>query len=67
MPCVLRSIPVAVLNHLQMGESILPLPQPASLSDAEITLRDLVEQHGTWTAYSTYGRKQGRTSENGWS
>ena len=43
MPCVLRSIPVAALNHLRGGESILPLPQPASLSDAEITFRDLVE------------------------
>ena len=43
MPCVLRSVPVAALDHLRGGESILPLPQPASLSDAEITLRDLVE------------------------
>ena len=43
MPCVLRSVPVAALDHLRFGETILPLPQPASLSDAEITLRDLVE------------------------
>ena len=43
LPCVLRSVPVAALDHLRGGESILPLPQPASLSDAEITLRDLVE------------------------
>ena len=43
MPCVLRCVPVAALDHLRGRESILPLPQPASLSDAEITLRDLVE------------------------
>ena len=43
MPCVLRTLPVAALNHLRWGESILPLPQPASLSDVEITLRNLVQ------------------------
>ena len=43
LPCVLRSVPVAALDHLRVGQSILPLPQPASLSVAEITLRDLVE------------------------
>ena len=42
MPCVLRSVPVAALDHLRGGESILPLPQPASISVAEITLRDVV-------------------------
>ena len=49
MPCVLRTLPVAALNHLREeggkgeGESILTLPQPASLSDVEITLRNLVQ------------------------
>ena len=43
MPFVLRNVPVAALDHLRGGESTLPLPQPASSSDAEITLRDLVE------------------------
>ena len=43
MPCVLRNVPVAALDHLRGGESIIPLPQPASSSDAEITLRNLVE------------------------
>ena len=43
---VLRSVPMAALDHLRGGEDlkcILPLPQPASLSEAEITLRDLFE------------------------
>ena len=43
LPCVLRNVPVAALDHLREGESILPLPQPTSLSDVEIPLRDLVE------------------------
>ena len=43
MPCVLRNVPVAALDHLREGESILPLPQPASISVADFTLRDLVE------------------------
>ena len=42
MPCVLQSVPMAALDHLRWGESILPLPQPASFSDVEITFRDLV-------------------------
>ena len=41
-PCVLRTMSVAVLDHLRGGESFLPLPQPASISVAEITLRDLI-------------------------
>ena len=67
----------AAHNHLRAGgrggkggrggESILPLPQPASFSDAEITLRNLVQQHKTWTACSTFRRKQGRQSGIGWS
>ena len=44
MSCVLRNVPVAALDHLRGGESILPLPQPASISVAEIFLRDLVER-----------------------
>ena len=42
MPGVHRNVPVAALDHLRVGERILPLPQPVSLSVAE-TLRDLVE------------------------
>ena len=38
---MVRSVLVAALDHLREGESILPLPQPASVSDTEITLRDL--------------------------
>ena len=36
---------VAALDHLREGESILPLPQPASSSVAEFTLRDLLVTH----------------------
>ena len=36
---------IAALNHLRGRESILPLPQPASSSVAEFTLRDLVVTH----------------------
>ena len=43
LPCVLRNVPVAALDHLRGGESILPLPQPASSSHAEFTLRNLVQ------------------------
>ena len=35
---------IAALDHLRGGEAILPLPHPASFSDVEITLRDLIEQ-----------------------
>ena len=37
------SVPVAALDHLRGGETILPLPQPASFYDVKIPLRDLVE------------------------
>ena len=43
---VLSTVPLATLDHLRGGADlrcILPLPQPASVSEAEITLRNLVE------------------------
>ena len=44
---VVSTVPIATLDHLRgRGEDlrcILPLPQPASLSEAEIALRNLVE------------------------
>ena len=55
VPCVLRSVPVPALDHLRGGgggrgeggrggeNAFCPLPQPASLSDAEITLHNLAE------------------------
>ena len=43
LPCVLRNVSVAALDHLRGGKSILPLPQPASSSHAESTLYNLVE------------------------
>ena len=57
--CV-STLPVAALNHLREGESILPLPQPASLSVAENTFRNLFETTETWAACSTSGREQDR-------
>ena len=57
--CV-STFPVAALNHLRGGESILPLPQPASLSVAENTFRSLIETTKTWAACSTCKRKQDR-------
>ena len=62
--CVLQRIPMAALDNLREGEIILPLPQPASLSDVKITLCNLMEQHRTLTACSTLKMKQ-RKSENG--
>ena len=41
---VLSTVPLATLDHLRCGRNlrcILPLPQPASVSEAEITLRNL--------------------------
>merc|ERR1712136_228785 len=43
LPCVLRNVPVAALDHLRGGESIFPLPQPASSSRVQFTLRNLLE------------------------
>ena len=43
---VLSTVPLATLDHLRCGavlRCILPLPQPASVSEAEITLRNLIE------------------------
>ena len=60
MPCVLRSLPVAALDHLRGGESILPLPQPASLSDADITLRYLVETAQDSDRVQHLGKKAGQ-------
>ena len=67
MPCVLRSVPVAALDHLR-GEKAFSLcrnlrhfPMPKSLCVTWL------RQHRTWTACSTFGRKQGRKSEYDWS
>ena len=61
MPCVLRSIPVAALAGEGGGEKAFSFcRKPASLSDAEITLRDLVETTQDVDRYITFGRKQGQ-------
>ena len=43
---VLSTVPLATLDHFREGtvlRCILPLPQPASVSEADNTLRNLVE------------------------
>ena len=54
---------IAALDHLREGESILPLPQPASISVAEITLRDLVVTTQDVDCVQHFSRKQDRKSE----
>ena len=59
------SVPVAALDHLRGGETILPLPHPASFSDVEITLRNLVETTQDVDRVQHLWKKQNRKSENG--
>ena len=43
---MLSTVPIATLDHVREGEDlrcILPLPQPASLSEAEVAFRNLVD------------------------